>query len=285
MTDLSFTKMHGTGNDYIVIADFDDQIELSEAAVQQLCDRHFGIGADCLVRIVRSSGSGSGSGSEWFLDFRNGDGSLSPFCANGVRCVGKWLGDRRLVSDEFDIEVRAGTKSLQLNRSADGSVDTVVVDMGKPDCPPEVVEHIEINGQSLQLSCLSMGNPHAVLFVDDVDAFPLHEVGTQVQQHAVRFPEGVNFEIAAVQPDGTIRQRTLERGVGETLACGTGAAAVAVAAQRRGLVDGPTVEINLLGGPLTLQWSEGGSVVKTGSARQVFEGTLLSEVFGVVVRP
>ncbi len=275
---MKFTKMHGTGNDYVVIADFKNTLDISPDAVRRLCDRHFGLGADCLVRITH------GTQAPWFLDFRNGDGTSSPFCANGVGCVGKWLGDRGHAEDAFDIEVGAGVKSLRVRRDAAGKVDTVIVDMGKPEYSYDVAETIEVDKQRFDVSCISMGNPHAVLFVDDVDAVPLETVGSLIQSHAERFPEGVNVSVAAVRPDGVIRQRTFERGVGETLACGTGAAAVAVAAQRRRLVAGPTVQILLRGGPLTLEWSEGKSVIKTGSAVQVFESEIDAESFGITAQ-
>jgi diaminopimelate epimerase len=273
---IEFLKAHGIGNDFVVIPDLDGEIEISPDAVRRLCDRRFGIGADAVIRIARRNG-------KFFMDYRNNDGSVAEMCGNGTRVVGKWLGDRGYAEDSVDLDTRDGIKALRLHRGADGLVETVVANMGPPTFPELVTEKIVIGTQSFEISRVSMGNPHAVMFVDDVDKVPLDVVGPLIQSDSATFPEGVNVEVADVQPDGLINERTYERGVGETLACGTAASAVAVAGQRRGL-SGERVQMQLRGGRLLLEWKPGESVFMTGPAVESFRGTFEPSDFGVTAK-
>lgn len=273
---MEFVKAHGTGNDFVVIEDLEGRLEIGPEFVRQVCDRHFGIGADGVIRIA------AGSAAPFFMDYRNADGSLAEMCGNGVRVVGKYLADRELAAGAFDLETRAGVKRLEMTFDDRGMVDQVSVDMGAPsfhraDLPmtgegEALKEALEAGGQVFEATCLSMGNPHAVVFVDDVDAAPVTTAGPLLERHPA-FPKLTNVEFVQVMSPQRVRQRTWERGVGETLACGTGACAVAVASQVRGLT-GRRVTIELLGGPLELEWAPGGTVRMTGPAREVAHGTL-----------
>ena len=264
---MEFVKAHGTGNDFVVIDDLTGSIEISAAQVRAICDRHFGIGADGVIRIAR------GTSAPFFMDYRNADGSLAEMCGNGVRVVGKYLGDRGLCGTEVDLETRAGVKRLLLHAGDDGCVDRVTVDMGAPEVDQaNMLEPIEVDGFIYEPARVSMGNPHAVLFVDDVDKAPVTTLGPAVEIHPA-FPNKTNVEFVQVLDEGHIRQRTWERGVGETLACGTGACAVAVASQLRG-VAGERVTVQLRGGRLELEWTPGGTVRMTGPAEEVAHGTI-----------
>jgi diaminopimelate epimerase len=282
---VEFVKAHGTGNDFVVIEDFEDRIGLSPELVRAVCDRHFGIGADGLIRIAL------GSRASFFMDYRNADGSISEMCGNGVRVVGKYLSDRGHVSSTFDLETRAGVKRLELHCDDRGMVDRVTVDMGapsfdRPDLPMHgegeaLKEPFEVAGHTFEATCLSMGNPHAVVYVQDVDAAPVAAVGPLLERHPA-FPNRTNIEFVQVVDQRTLRQRTWERGVGETLACGTGACAAAVASQVRGFT-GERVTIELRGGPLELEWSPGGTVRMTGPAREVAHGTLAPDLLAASI--
>jgi diaminopimelate epimerase len=266
---VEFTKAHGTGNDFVVVEDLGGHLELTPELVRAVCDRHFGIGADGLIRIA------PGSNAPFFMDYRNADGSLAEMCGNGVRVVGKYLGDRGYVAGTFDLETRAGVKHLELHADNRGCIDRVTVDMGAPDLGDDLT--LEVDGEPVTATCLSMGNPHVVLFVEDVDKSPVTTLGPRLETHPAFLPARTNVEFAQVVDRATVRQRTWERGVGETLACGTGACAVAVAAQVRGLAGHPLV-IELRGGRLELDWSPGGSVRMTGPAREVAHGTLSDDL-------
>ena len=277
---MEFVKAHGAGNDFVVVEDLDDHLELSPEFVRAVCDRHFGVGADGLIRIA------PGTRAPFFMDYRNADGSFAEMCGNGVRVVGKYLADRGHVSGAFDLETGDGVKRLELYRDDRGMVDRVSVDMGAPsfdraDLPMSgegeaLKEPLEVAGHTFEATCLSMGNPHAVVFVDDVDAAPVTTAGPLLERHPL-FPNRTNVEFVQVVDQHTLRQRTWERGVGETLACGTGACAVAVASQVRGF-GGKRVAIELRGGRLELEWSPGGTVRMTGPAREVASGTLAPDL-------
>jgi diaminopimelate epimerase len=277
---VEFVKAHGTGNDFVVIEDLDGRIDIGPEFVRKVCDRHMGIGADGVIRIA------PGSAAPYFMDYRNADGSVAEMCGNGVRVVGKYLADRGHVTGAFDLETRGGVKHLDLFLDRNGKVDRVAVDMGPPrfdraDLPmvgegEALKEPLHADGQVYEATCLSMGNPHAVVFVDDVDRAPVTTVGPLLERHPA-FPNLTNVEFVQVLGPERLRQRTWERGVGETLACGTGACAVAVASQIRGLAGG-RVTIELLGGPLELEWAPGGTVRMTGPAREVAYGTFAPDL-------
>jgi diaminopimelate epimerase len=270
---VEFVKAHGTGNDFVVVEDLTDRYDITPDLVRAICDRHFGIGADGLIRIA------PGTGAPFFMDYRNADGSLAEMCGNGVRVVGKYLGDRGLVAGAFDLETRAGVKRLELHADDRGDIDRVTVDMGPPTLEGE--RTVEVDGESVTATCLSMGNPHAVVFVDDVDKAPVTTLGPALETHPAFLPARTNVEFAQVVDRATVRQRTWERGVGETLACGTGACAVAVAAQVAGRAGHP-VAVELRGGRLELDWAPGGTVRMTGPAREVAHGTLTEELLASV---
>jgi diaminopimelate epimerase len=262
---VEFVKAHGTGNDFVVVEDLTDRYDLTPELVRAICDRHFGVGADGVIRIA------TGTEAPFFMDYRNADGSLAEMCGNGVRVVGKYLGDRGYVAGAFDLDTRAGIKRLELHADNRGGIDRVTVDMGPPTLEGE--RTVEVDGESVTATYLSMGNPHAVVFVDDVDKAPVTTLGPRLETHPTFLPAKTNVEFAQVVDRATVRQRTWERGVGETLACGTGACAVAVAAQIRDLAGHPVV-IELRGGRLELDWTPGGTVRMTGPAREVAHGTL-----------
>jgi diaminopimelate epimerase len=266
---VEFVKAHGTGNDFVVVEDLTDRYRLTPELVRVVCDRHFGVGADGLIRIA------PGTDAPFFMDYRNADGSLAEMCGNGARVVGKYLGDRDLVGSSLDLETRAGVKHLELHADDRGRIDRVTVDMGPPVLEDE--RTLAVDGEPVTATVLSMGNPHAVVFVEDIDKAPVTTLGPALETHMAFLPARTNVEFAQVVDRVTVRQRTWERGVGETLACGTGACAVAVAAQVKGLADHPVV-IELRGGRLELDWSPGGTVRLTGPAREVAHGTLTDEL-------
>jgi diaminopimelate epimerase len=266
---VEFVKAHGTGNDFVVVEDLTDRYRITPQLVRAVCDRHFGVGADGLIRIA------PGGETPFFMDYRNADGSLAEMCGNGVRVVGKYLGDRGHVGSGFDLETRAGVKHLELHADDRGGIDQVTVDIGPPVLEDDD-RKLEVDGRVVTATCLSMGNPHAVIFVEDVEAAPVTTLGPLLERHAA-FPEGTNVEFVQVVDDGVVRQRTWERGVGETLACGTGACAVAVASQVRGLAGRPLL-VELRGGPLELDWTPGGTVRMTGPAREVAHGTIAPDL-------
>jgi len=278
---VEFVKAHGTGNDFVVVEDLGDRYELSAGFVRAVCDRHFGVGGDGLIRIA------PGTRAPFFMDYRNADGSVAEMCGNGARVVGKYLADRGHVAGAFNLETRAGVKHLELHAGDDGLVDRATVDMGAPsfdraDLPmlgegEALKEPFEVQaGQTVVGTCLSMGNPHMVVFVDDVEAVPVATLGPLLETHPA-FPNKTNVEFVQAAGENLLRQRTWERGVGETLACGTGACAVAVAGQVRGLTGGQ-VAIELRGGRLELEWVPGRTVRMTGPAREVAHGTLGDEL-------
>jgi diaminopimelate epimerase len=282
---VEFVKAHGTGNDFVVVEDMEDHLVLSPEFVRAVCDRHFGIGADGLIRIA------PGRRVPFFMDYRNADGSPAEMCGNGVRVVGKYLCDRGYVGSEMDLETGDGVKHLELHADDRGMVDLVSVDMGAPsfdraDLPmlgegEALKELFEVGGRRFEGTCLSMGNPHVVVYVDDVDRAPVTTAGPLLEHHEA-FPNRTNVEFVQVVDQRTLRQRTWERGVGETLACGTGACAVAVASQVRGFV-GRHVAIDLRGGRLELEWSPGGTVRMTGPAREVAHGTIAPDLLAHAV--
>jgi diaminopimelate epimerase len=281
---VEFVKAHGTGNDFVVIEDLGDRYRLTPEFVQAVCDRHFGIGGDGLIRIA------PGRLARFSMDYRNADGSYAEMCGNGVRVVGKYLADREHVSGGFDLETGAGVKHLELHAADDGSIDQVTVDMGAPSFDRSEVpmagvgealkEPLEVGGETVVATCLSMGNPHAVVFVDDVDAAPVTTLGPLLEAHPA-FPNKTNVEFVQVLDQTAVRQRTWERGVGETLACGSGACAVAVASQVRGFA-GQRVVVELRGGRLLLAWSPGGTVRMTGPAREVAHGTMVGDLLALL---
>ncbi len=277
---MKFTKMHGAGNDYVYVDLWTETVADPVKMAEVVSHRHFGVGADGLILIAKPERPGfSGR-----MIMYNADGSRGKMCGNGLRCVAKFLFDRgRTGGTEFDLETDAGPRHATVFPGADGKAEQVRISMGAPILAPVQIpcgfsgdRAIDVplqtpDGRTWRGTAVSMGNPHFVIFVDDVDHFPVEEVGKQIERH-VLFPERVNVEFVQVLTPGHLRQRTWERGSGETWACGTGASAVAVAARLTGHA-GADAEIDLLGGHLSLSWDGAeGPVFMTGGAVEVFSG-------------
>jgi diaminopimelate epimerase len=275
---MRFVKMQGTGNDFVLLEAQGDERDWPRLA-QAMCDRHFGVGADGLILVLPSSRA------DVRMRMFNPDGSEAEMCGNGLRCIVKYAvegGLARPRDGRIDVETLAGVLAAQTY--GDGrTVERVRVSMGVPRFapadipvlvetqPPIVNLPLEVAGQELRLTCLSMGNPHAVHFLDSpVDNFPLEEIGPLVEHHAL-FPQRVNFEVAQVLAADHIEARVWERGAGPTLACGSGASATVVAARLHGLI-GNMVDITLPGGTLTIEWDGRGEVYLAGPAERVFAG-------------
>ena len=288
---IRFTKMHGCGNDYVYVNGFEQHIAEPERLAQYVSDRHFGIGSDGLVLILPSK----------TCDFRmrmfNADGSEAQMCGNASRCVAKYCYDRHLTSrKEFTLETLAGIKTLHvytyedLGQAVKGTaaadrVAKVTVNMGEPilrpaDIPVQcsnpdrcVDEPIEILGKEFRVTCVSMGNPHAVYFADDVESLDLEKIGPAFEHHSA-FPERVNSEFVHVINSTHARMRVWERGSGETWACGTGSCATLVACVLNGKT-GRRITLDLNGGSLELEWDEATNCVfMTGPATEVFTGVM-----------
>ncbi len=274
---MRFTKMQGLGNDYVYIEDRDwraagapDKPEL----VRRLSGRHFGIGGDGVIFINPSERA------DFEMEMYNADGTRAEMCGNGIRCVGKYVYDHGL-TDELEIKIESMGKLKYLTlipfpgEKQEGKrklIQKVRVDMG----PPEGIEDIVLNirGKDYEMTALSMGNPHAVTFVEDVKEFPVVELGPDFECHP-HFPDRTNTEFLQVIDRHTVLMRVYERGTGETMACGTGACAAAVTAIRKGLTENE-VTIRLPGGDLLISWDGSGSVFMTGEAGEVFSGETLA---------
>jgi len=271
---MRFEKMHGLGNDFLVVDDREQQPIDWPALARRVCVRHTGVGADGILLIQGSDVA------DLRMRLINADGSEAEMCGNGIRCVAEYVAVHGISGDRVVWETGAGP--VVTERLGD---DLVTVDMGPPRFDPaeipfvadgldEVIDRpLQVGGQTLRITAVSMGNPHCVVVVDDVDAFPLAEIGPLVEHHP-RFPQRTNFEIVQVLSRTRVRQRTFERGVGETNACGTGASAVGVAMQRLGLCDSP-LTVELRGGPLHIAWAAGTTVRMTGPALRVYTGHLM----------
>ena len=274
---MKFTKMQGIGNDYVYVNCLQETIENPSELAKKISDRHYGVGSDGLIMINPSDKA------DFEMEMYNADGSRGEMCGNGIRCVAKYVYDYGLTDKtSISVETLAGIKYLDLTVE-DGKVVLVKVDMGKPMLRPEEVpvvsekeevidEPITVDGQEYRMTCVSMGNPHAVVFIDqDVKEFPLETVGVKFENHE-RFPKRVNTEFVNVLDRHTAQMRVWERGSGETLACGTGACAVAVACALNGLTE-DEVTVKLLGGDLQIKWDrEKKTVYMTGPAEVVFDG-------------
>jgi diaminopimelate epimerase len=272
---LRFTKMHGCGNDFVVLDLITQRLLLKERHIRKLADRHFGIGCDQVLVVEPPTRPD--------VDFRyriyNADGGEVEQCGNGARCFARFVRDKRLTGkDTIRVETAAGVIELHITRNRQ-----VEVDMGPPiltpaqipfDAPAQALTYpIEVAGQALEIGAVSMGNPHAVLLVDAVDSAPVTALGPQLELHP-RFPQRVNVGFMQVLNRGEINLRVWERGAGETLACGTGACAAVVHGQLRGLLE-QQVQVNLRGGSITVEWrGTGQPVMMTGPATTVFEGQI-----------
>ena len=280
---MKFTKMHGIGNDYIYVNCFEEGIPADPAALsRRLSDRHFGIGSDGLI-LIRPTENGDA-----MMDLYNADGSRAMMCGNGIRCVGRYVYERGIAKKEtLRIDTLSGVKTLRLD-VANGTVQSIEVDMGEPVLEPASIPvllpgeravsvPVEMGDDVFSVTCVSMGNPHCVLFVEDVDALDLEELGPRFEWTPL-FPQGVNTEFIQPLPDGSLKMRVWERGSGETWACGTGACASVVAACLCGKAERQSV-VHLRGGDLSIHWrEEDGHVMMRGPAAFVFDGEIdLSE--------
>lgn len=275
---MKFTKMHGLGNDYVYVNCFEEKIDNPPAVARFVSDRHFGIGSDGLIMINPSKTA------DFEMEMYNADGFRGEMCGNGIRCVAKYVYDYGLTDKtQISVETLGGIKYLDLTVE-DGKVSLVKVDMGKPELEADLIpiisereqvidEPIEVDGKEYHMTGVSMGNPHAVIYVDDVKGLDLEKIGPKFENHE-RFPKRINTEFVHCIDRQTVEMRVWERGSGETLACGTGACAVAVSSILNNLTD-TQVTVKLLGGDLQIEWDrEKDRVFMTGPATVVFDGVI-----------
>lgn len=275
---INFTKMQGCGNDYVYISGFTEKIPLEKKPdfVRRMSDRHFGIGGDGVIFVNPSELA------DFEMEMYNADGTRAEMCGNGIRCVAKFVYDKGLTDKtEITVESFGQVKYLRLF-TENGRVKQVRVDMGEPVLRAEeipvvcgseqaVAEAIEVEGREYKMTCVSMGNPHAVVYMEDVADLEIEKAGPFFENHP-RFPRRVNTEFVKVLDRNTVEMRVWERGSGETLACGTGCCAVAVACVLNGLTE-RRVTVKVLGGALEIEWDEANNrVYMTGPAETVFEG-------------
>ncbi len=283
---LNFTKMEGLGNDYVYVNCFKETVDNPSELSKRVSDRHFGIGSDGLILIKPSQVA------DFTMEMYNADGSQSEMCGNGIRCVGKYVYDYGLTDkEEISVETLAGIKYLKFvidkkDASDRGTVAMVTVNMGEPIFAPaevpvaidkdldKVVDYpVNIDGTSYNITCISMGNPHCITYVEDTDTFPLEEIGPKFESSPL-FPRRVNAEFVQVVSRDYLKMRVWERGSGETLACGTGTCATVVASILNGLTE-DEVTVRLLGGELIIKWDrETNLVYMTGPAKVVFDGVI-----------
>ncbi|MBO5089062.1 MAG: diaminopimelate epimerase [Lachnospiraceae bacterium] len=275
---MKFTKMEGLGNDYVYVNCFEEMVEDPKSVAIKVSDRHFGIGSDGLILIKPSKVA------DFCMDMYNADGSQSEMCGNGIRCVAKYVYDYGLTDKtSISVETLAGIKYLDL-KIENGKAVMITVNMGAPELIADKVpvksdkekvidEPIVVAGKEYKMTCISMGNPHCIVFVDDTKNFPLEEVGPLFESHEV-FPNRVNAEFVQILDRKTVNMRVWERGSGETLACGTGTCATVVASCLNGHTE-DEVTVHLLGGDLHIKWDrEENLVYMTGPAKVVFDGEI-----------
>ncbi|MEN6356589.1 MAG: diaminopimelate epimerase [Armatimonadota bacterium] len=282
---MRFTKMHGAGNDFVVIDGAKEIIpeEQLPSIAKHACDRNFGVGGDGIILVLPSRTA------NFHMRMFNPDGSEAEMCGNGIRCFAKYLFDRKFHTDVvMTVETLGGVKTLKLN-AAGGKVQTVRVDMGEPgllrsEIPMKgtaadrvIAEPLKIAGKKIEITCVSMGNPHCITFVDHVDEVPVEKIGPEVENHS-SFPQRTNVEFIEVLNQQEIKMRVWERGAGETLACGTGACASAVASMLNDKVQ-KKVTVHLRGGDLFIEWLGDNKVYMTGPAEEVFEGKVIPAEF------
>ena len=276
---LNFTKMHGCGNDYVYINCFEQEVKDFSKLSIELSHRRFGIGGDGVIYICPSDVADAR------MRMFNLDGSEGKMCGNGIRCVGKYLFDNSMVSgDTTSIETLSGIKKLKAYRNQKGEVTALSVNMGKAELTPENIpvaldgESIinyshKVDGKDYDITCVSMGNPHCIVFVDDVKNIPLEKIGPKFEHNEI-FPEGMNTEFVKIISPTEIEMRVWERGSGETWACGTGACASGVASVLNGFCNkGEDITVHLIGGDLTVNYTDE-CVMMTGPAVKVFDGEI-----------
>lgn len=278
---LNFTKMTGLGNDYIYV-DCTSGVKLKNIPelTKRISDRHFGIGADGLILIDKPENSNS----DFKMRIFNSDGSEAEMCGNGIRCVAKLIHDNELSNkDKISIETLAGIKKVKILEDEEGKCNEVIVDMGEPifqdnNIPYDLYEPfnknliLDVGEEKMRFTVVSMGNPHAVTFVQDLENIPIEKIGPMIENNPI-FPNRTNVEFAQVIDKNNIKVRVWERGVGETFACGTGACAAVVAGGINGYTD-ESVSVNLLGGELKIEWGKDNHIYMQGPATTVYEGRI-----------
>lgn len=276
---MKFTKMHGAGNDYIYVNCFEETVEDPNTLALKISDRHFGVGSDGLVLIKPSKAA------DFMMDMYNSDGSRGKMCGNATRCVAKYVYDNKMTDKtEISLETLSGIKYIKMNIGSDGKVESARVNMGEPilaakDIPTMfegdavVDKPVKVNGQDYRITCVSMGNPHCILYIDDTDSLDIEKFGPHFE-HYKMFPDRINTEFIQRVDSSSFKMRVWERGAGETLACGTGACASLVAGVLNGYYKkDEDVKVILLGGELTIRWSsEDNCVYMTGPAATVCTG-------------
>ena len=273
---MNFTKMHGLGNDYVYVNCFREKVENTAELAKKISDRHFGIGSDGLILIKPSARA------DFAMEIYNADGSEAKMCGNGIRCLGKYVYEYGLTKKtNLTVETRSGIRKLTLQTKLE-KVSSVCVDMGTPRLNAHSIpilsekdlvldDSIQVRGKEYRMTGISMGNPHAVVYVENLSDFPVEEVGRAFEYHP-RFPERINTEFCRVLGRGRIEMRVWERGAGETLACGTGACAAVVASVLNDLTDEEVI-VKLVGGELLIKWDRSvNHVYMTGPAVRVFDG-------------
>ncbi|MEW6189784.1 MAG: diaminopimelate epimerase [Actinomycetota bacterium] len=275
LTEIRFAKYHSLGNDFIIMEDLKSKLDLSPRVICKICDRHFGIGADGLI-LVRPA-----EGGDFFMLFFNSDGSQAEMCGNGIRCLAKYLYDQGLaLKTAMTIETLSGAREVLLLLKGK-RVEGAKVDMGLPIFKPELIpiltggkevidQPIQVGKEIIKATCLSMGNPHCVIFVEDIRRAPVKRLGSVIKNLPI-FPNKVNVEFAQIVNSRQIHLRVWERGVGETLACGTGACAAVVAAIKNELTE-RKVTVKLPGGKLDIEWAKDNHVYLAGPVEKVFTG-------------
>ena len=277
MPQVKFTKMHGIGNDYVYINCFDQNIDNPSELAIKMSPRRFSVGADGVILICPSDVADAK------MRMFNLDGSEGKMCGNGIRCVGKFIYDNGIAKkDTVTVETLSGIKTLKITE-CDGKAETITVDMGKAEFTPEKIPAIAdcdtiidtaitVNGDEYNITAISMGNPHAVTFCDEIDSLNLEKIGPYFEHHEM-FPEGVNTEFVRVIDENSLQMRVWERGSGETFACGTGACAAAVAAVVNGYCKRESeITVHLVGGDLFITYTADGTVYMRGGATTVFDG-------------
>lgn len=276
---MKFTKMQGAGNDYIYVNCFTETVKNPEETAVRVSDRHFGVGADGLVLICPSENA------DFFMDIYNADGSRAKMCGNATRCVAKYVYDNKMTDKtEIALETLSGIKCIKITVQ-DGKAVAARVNMGAPILTPReiptkfdgetvVSQNLTIDDMTYAVTCVSMGNPHCVLYTDDVNAPDLPRIGPKFENHEM-FPDRINTEFVHIVSETEFDMRVWERGSGETLACGTGACAATVASILNGYCKRDTeIKVNLLGGTLYINWTANGDVYMTGPAETVCTGEI-----------
>ncbi|MDZ7838074.1 MAG: diaminopimelate epimerase [Actinomycetota bacterium] len=283
MTDWTFSKLNGQGNDFVLMDGIKQEINLDRDQIIHMCDRHFGIGADGII-VVRSS-----KVADFKMDYYNADGSVAEMCGNGIRCMARFIWEKGLSRKlKLNIETLAGIKGITIDVNQK-RVGNIRVNMGAPSfsahsIPADVKRtgevfgyNIKTGGQSFKLNLVSMGNPHCVILLDhneDLERFEVKKWGPLLENHPL-FPQKTNVEFIKIKDKQSISMRAWERGVGQTLACGTGACASAVAAIKLGKLDPGRIQVDLAGGTVYVTWTEGGDVYLEGTTDYVFDGNYL----------